>query len=33
VARVIEQSASLASDAEKLSVALRGVSDLLRESD
>lgn len=33
VARVIEQSARLASDAEKLSVALRGVSDLLRESD
>lgn len=33
VARVIEQSARLASDAEKLSIDLRAISDLMREAD
>ncbi len=33
VARVIEHSARLAGDAQKLSIHLRGVSDLLREAD
>jgi lon-related putative ATP-dependent protease len=33
VARVIERAARVASDGEKLSIALRGLTDLLRESD
>jgi lon-related putative ATP-dependent protease len=33
VSRVIERSARVAGDGEKLSVGLRGVTDLLRESD
>jgi lon-related putative ATP-dependent protease len=33
IARVIEQAARLAGDAQKLSVRLRGVVDLLREAD
>lgn len=33
VARVIEHSARMAGDAEKLSVRMRGIADLLREAD
>ncbi|MGC9357956.1 MAG: Lon protease family protein, partial [Anaerolineae bacterium] len=33
VARVIERSARLAGDSEKLSVRMRGIADLLREAD